>query len=409
MVALVLIGITALRQAQQEIAEQRFMSVMCKRTSSFQVEQVLGTGQNGMVSRVRCIEAGHSWPDKRYAMKMCFNFDKDTLQAQGAYVNEFRELVRLPSHSNIVRFLCEFFHEIDDSIRGVLPEFARDQSMVRSQGGSVRNRKTQFFVIEQVSMSLQQLMIERYAPPSIVPDRLVRMVMSQVASGLVHLEKHLVAHRDIKLDNILVDVVEHDHQEAPPPQQQSGGASTRARGEHQQRGEGEVAIKRCVIADFGCACSLTRDLKSTMVIGAGGNVISPMWGNAAHIAPELHSALGSAIISQQSAQRVERLEVTMDYSRQAVFELGVVGFEIVTGDGPIGEYPSSVADRLTGMVRFEDDEIGQIAAERLGAEQSSMLRRMVSCDASRRPSLMEVIECFDRDREFVDPLVALDD
>ena len=404
MVALVLIGITALRQAQQEIAEQRFMSVMCKRTSSFQVEQVLGTGQNGMVSRVRCIEAGHSWPDKRYAMKMCFNFDKDTLQAQGAYVNEFRELVRLPSHSNIVRFLCEFFHEIDDSIRRLLPEFARDQSMVRSQGGSVRNRKTQFFVIEQVSMSLQQLMIERYAPPSIVPDRLVRMVMSQVASGLVHLEKHLVAHRDIKLDNILVDVVEHDRQEAPP-HQQSGGTPTRARGEH-QRGE-EVSIKRCVIADFGCACSLTRDLKSTMVIGAGGNVISPMWGNGAHIAPELHSALGSAIISQRSAQEPRGFE--MDYSRQAVFELGVVGFEIVTGDGPIGEYPSSVADRLTGMVRFEDDEIGQIAAERLGAEQSSMLRRMVSCDASRRPSLMEVIECFDRDREFVDPLVALDD
>jgi len=376
---------TALQQAQREIAEQRFMSAMCKRTSSFRVEQVLGTGQNGIVARVQCIEPGHSWPDNRYAMKVCFNFDLSTLEAQGAFVNEYRELVRLPSHHNIIRFLCEFFHEIDDSIRDHLPSHARQESIIVNRDGSSRNRKTQFFVIEQVSMSLERFLDERYAPPSIVPHRLVGLIMSQVASGLAHLERHLVAHRDIKLDNILVELAD---------EADGGGVGGNREGARQDA----MTIKRCVIADFGTACDLDPSLKSTMLVGNGGNLLSAPWGNQAHIAPELHTALKSTIIAQRTSREARAVE--LDYSRQAVFELGVIGFEIVTRDGPIAEYPSSVTNGATGEVRFSDDEIARIGVERLGEDESSMLRRMVSCDPRRRPRLEEVIECFDRDREF---------
>ena len=96
----------------------------------------------------------------------------------------------------------------------------------------------------------------------------------------------------------------------------------------------------------------------------------------------------------------------LDYSRQSVFELGVLGFEIVNGCHPVEGYPFSVTSRSTGRIEYGDDDIAQISADRLGSEQASMLRRAVSCDASRRPSLDELIRCFDETGELgVDNIV----
>jgi len=354
---------------------------MCKSTKSFQIERLLGTGQNGIVAQVRCIEQGHPWPEKRYAMKMCFNFDHNTYQARNAYLNEFRGLVTLPPHPNIVRFLCEFLDEIRDDVRAHLPEFAREQSVILRQDGTRVNRKTQFFVIEQVSMTLGRFMEKRYPPPSRVPERLIKMVVSQVALALRHLEQHRVVHRDIKLDNILVEL-NPDHHTAEEP-------------------SNSLPIKRCVVSDFGTACTLDTDLKDLMSVGPGGNVLSPMWGNQAHIAPELHSALGHATHAQSrsSPTTLRRLEIEIDYSRQPVFELGVLAFEIVLGTTPIDDYPASVTDRTTGTVRYNDSEIARIPTDRLGVEHASMLRRMVSCDPSHRPSLEDVLAFFDPHRE----------
>jgi len=89
------------------------------------------------------------------------------------------------------------------------------------------------------------------------------------------------------------------------------------------------------------------------------------------------------------------VRVELDYSRQSVFELGVLAFEIVNGYHPISEYLVSVTSRSTGRIEYGDDDIARISPDRLGSEQASMLRRAVSCDASRRPSLDELIRCFD--------------
>jgi len=352
------------------------MSVMCKTPQSFQVVRVLGSGDFGTVLEVRCIEPGHLWPDKRYAMKVCFNFDMSTTQARGKLVNEFLELVRLPGHPNVIRFLCEFFDEIDDSIRLHLPPFAREQSVIRDRSGS-RNRKTQFFVLELVSMTLERFLNERYAAPATVPERVVRMIMSQVCSGLMHLERNHIAHRDIKPNNILVEI---------NPRHRAADAMSHP-------------ISRCVITDFGTACKLSPDLKSTTVVGLGGAVISSsLWGNPHHIAPELHSTLGAAMNAQRSAR--EACGVELDYSKQAVFELGVLGFEIVNGSGPIDGYPESVANRTTRTVRYDDSHIAEIPRDRLRADLGAMLRTMVSFDARQRPSLGDVLALFDPEGEF---------
>ena len=317
-----------------------------------------------MVALVTCTTPGFLWPNNQYALKVCFNFELTSTQARNAYINEFIELVKLPSHPNIVRFLCEFVDEIHDNIRPHLPDFAREQSIKIHQDGTRTNRKTQFFVLEHVEMSLDRLLASRFAPPSIVPHRMVATIISQVGSGLRHLDRHRLAHRDIKTDNIMVETRVNET-------------------------TNEIEITRCVLIDFGTSCRLNERMRSTNLVSDTGVVLGPHWGNAAHIAPELHSALGSAVIARR------RQEVELDYSRQSVFELGVLGFEIVNGCHPVEGYPFSVTTRSTGGLRYGDDAIAQISPDRLGEEQASMLRRAASCDASRRPSLEELIRCFD--------------
>jgi len=317
-----------------------------------------------MVALVACTTPGFLWPDKQYALKVCFNFELDTNQARNAYINEFIELVKLPSHPNIVRFLCEFVDEIHENIRSLLPATARERSIIKHRDGTLTNRKTQFFVLEFVEMSLTRLLAESFAPPSIVPHRMVATIMSQVGSALRLLDRHRLAHRDVKPDNILVETLVN---------------ST----------TNEIEITRCVLIDFGTSCRLSDDMKDVVAVSETGKILGPAWGNASHIAPELHSALGSAMMANR------RQEVELDYSRQSVFELGVLAFEIITGCHPIEGYPFSVTPRSTGRVQYGDDAIAQISPDRLGSEQASMLRRAVSCDASRRPSLNELIRSFD--------------
>jgi len=353
----------SLHRARDEIHEQRFMSAACRRSDEFQVSRVLGSGDYGMVAQVTCITQGFSWPGKQYALKVCFNFDLDTDQARNAYINEFIELVKLPSHPNIIRFLCEFVGEIHDNIRPHLPDAARENSIITHRDGTQTNRKTQFFVLEFVEMSLTRFLAERFAPPSIVPHRMVATIISQVGSGLRHLDRHRLAHRDIKPDNIMVEI-------------QINSTTN------------EIEITRCVLIDFGTSCRLRNDMKDVVAVSETGKILGASWGNPAHIAPELHSALGSAMRANR------RQEVELDYSRQSVFELGVLAFEIVNGCHPVGRYPNSVTS-LSGTVQYGDDDIAHISPDRLGEEQASMLRRAVSCDASRRPSLDELIGCFD--------------
>jgi len=356
--------IQSLSRARDEIHEQRFMSAACRRADEFQVSRVLGSGGFGMVALVTCTTPGFMWPTKQYVLKVCFNFDLDTDQARNAYINEFIELVKLPSHPNIIRFLCEFVDEVHDNIRPHLPEFARERAIKIHRDGTRINRKTQFFVLEHVEMSLARLLESRFAPPSIVPHRMVATIISQVGSGLRHLDDHRLAHRDIKPDNIMVET--------------RVNSSTN-----------EIEITRCVLIDFGTSCRLNDRMTSTTLVSDTGVILGASWGNASHIAPELHSALGSAT----RARREVRVE--LDYSRQSVFELGVLAFEIVNGSHPVEGYPFSVTSRSTGMIEYGDDDIARISADRLVSEQASMLRRAVSCDASRRPSLDELIRCFD--------------
>jgi len=361
--------------------EQKFMSAMCKDATSFEFVDSdgavvgdadaakLGQGAFGVALRSRCIVQGHPRPTQQYALKVCFNYDElSTNTVRGVFVTEFMELVKLPSHPNVVRFVCQFVAEVQQVSR-FLPNYARPVS----QDG--RPLKTQFFALELLTTSLSGLLMERRGRG--VSQREASLVIVHVGCGLRHLENHRIAHRDIKPSNVFVELTNDERRE----------------------------VKRCVIGDFGCACELNENLCSTMAVSDTGSLLTPKWGNDAHTAPELHSRLQPAL-SQRRAAMIE-----MDYSKQGVFELGVLAFEVLIGSVPIAGYPGTCTNRQ-GVVEYTDTRIPSIielqgnqqqqrqASEptTITGEQEAILKRAVSCDPSRRPTLQEVIDCFDPDQ-----------
>jgi serine/threonine protein kinase len=339
------------------------MSTFCKDATAFDVLQVLGTGQNGIVLLVRCNLPAHPFAQRLYALKVCFNFEYTTNSASRAFENEFRELARLPAHPNIVHFVFAFFAPYSENVRAYLPDFARQESLVVRRGDSeLRVRSTQYFVLHTYSMSLSQYLQSSFGQHDILPLPLVQKILHSVGSALQFLRQHAVMHLDVKLDNILVEL-----------QDDSKGGRT---------------LRRCVLADFGTAQSLPPSLKGAAVIDSLGRELTPHWGNDSHICPELHSALASAMMQRQECT------IELDFACQTVFELAVLAFEIVLGVGPLGEYPGRYQNRGTGVVYYTDFDIAQLPHHLYPASHAPLLHRAVSCEPSDRPPLAELMLSF---------------
>jgi len=321
---------------------------------------VLGEGDFGLVLEVSCdlcplIEHNHE-RGKTYAMKLQFHVEQHDDQAiqDGAYAHEQRMLELLLPHPNIVSLVGAFVGAIPDSLLPYIPDWAQTLA-THEHGGS---RVMQFIVMERLHMTLADY-LEQHHPLS--PQAISRIIV-QVGSALLHMQRHLIVHRDLKLENILLEL---DHDEGR-----------------------DSDIKRCVVIDLGSSCTLSTNMIELATIDSRGVVTSRRWGNQPHIAPELLIALTRALADDTVT------EVALDYSKQVVYELGVLGFEIINRQQPIDGYPYRRTDRVTNEVVYSDAAIASIPNDRITASQAELLTRAVSFDATQRPSLEELIDAF---------------
>ena len=150
--------------------------------------------------------------------------------------------------------------------------------------------------------------------------------------------RHRFVHLDIKPDNIVL--------------QYGGGA-------HLEDPAGPCPV--AVLVDFGCTRRL--DL-ATMVAELRPEVWSTqqLWGNALHIAPELH----------QEYTRVRSIggNGRFNFTKQPTFELGVLAYEICRGRCPIDGYPTHVG--------YGPDDIEALEGP-YPPEFTDLCARMVSC------------------------------
>lgn len=189
-------------------------------------------------------------------------------------------------------------------------------------------RKAQLVGMELLRTSLSdkvELMARRSGGRPL-EDRLLIAWGSDVAEGLLHLLRHGVVHRDLKLDNVMWD----------PAEGRDGMADD---------------VGRVVIIDLGCALwmgtgtprarspvseqlqrvaatldAITYDELQQDGLGIGGNM--------PHLAPEVLDGWNLGTINKSET-------VHVPYGKQASWALGVLLWELATGgEHPFGEdYP----------------------------------------------------------------------
>jgi serine/threonine protein kinase len=290
-----------------------------------------------MVFRVRCSKPNLPFPARRFALKTCYNFGlSQTSAVRALFANEYRVLKDcLPAHPNITVFFCDFVAPISDVIYQHLPADTQPLAWrtVDHHGTRVLN-STQYYVTSLHSRTLQAALreVSKEAAPL---TRFAIKVLADVASGLLHCQQHLVVHMDIKLDNILID--------------------------------GPNDAPRAILCDFGCAVRLRDDRMTEQSPRDHAN--APV-GNFQHRSPEVINDFTSV--------------QPLCFSKQASFELGVLGYEVLLGGHPMHSYPTAY-----GMpVQYADDQIAVIKEEFCGnVRLRELLRQLVVCDAMRRETL----------------------
>ena len=279
--------------------------------SDFEIQHVVGSGQNGLVMAAKCTRKGLPFPDKLYALKLLFNFTHEySSVVRNTYENEWLILSRLLPHSNVVRFWAQFISVIPDSLAELLPAEVRKFASYKNKAGELLRRKGQFLVLDYHPQNLHSWLSQHSSP---MPYETALKLTEQLMEAVLYLEGNNIRHLDLKLRNLLV--TEDD---------------------------------TVVLCDFGCAVQFSDDtftLRYTRGMVPGGN--------RAHLAPEVLS-------SCHRCRADPSKEGHVDYSKQTSFAVGVLVYEIALGEHPLPDYPLGFSNN--GSVSYSIQDLPALPA-----------------------------------------------
>lgn len=333
----------------------------CCTVYEFEPSTRLGAGDFGSVLLVHCKNTKLANPGKLYALKVMYNYAGLTTKGvRSTFEVEFLQYQKFPPHPNIVRCWHCFTNPIPIAVSCLIPQPAWEEMLKATGDVSGRSMPTTMYGVFDYYPRNATSLRDKAAPITvdgvtymILPPLRFRQAADDVLSGLRHLEAHNILHRDIKPDNVL-------------------------------------------IAEDGrlCVC----DLGESLSIQDGNKVVilprdSP-GGNHLHAAPEVIDVVLAF------ARDPLLMSSAVDYTGQAVFEAGVLLWELATGQHPIvGGYPLSFRDPLLpGPVRYSSDvlmaNVSVKAMQQAGYPHGfvELLQSMIVCDASQRPTLTQAHE-----------------
>src|SRR3990167_3229308 len=224
----------------------------------------------------KCSPILHNVDAQPLAAKVLINYGIETLLVGKSFEKEYQILKSLPFHPNIIPILREFTDRPPQEYIDLFP--ADVQSLaVKEVGGETRMT---LCILMPILESFEEYLRREFSRLGI--KKKIAFI-SDVASALKFLFDYNVVHRDMKLNNLLID---------------SAG--------------------RIILSDFGHALQ-TQDDKKMLIHPKEG-----MGGNPRRLAPEIKS-----INLRQSTDAI-----MVDYSKQPSFELGMIAFEVLFGKLP---------------------------------------------------------------------------
>ena len=324
----------------------------------FAIDGTMGTGSNGTVMLVRCVDPRNPNPRKHYAIKACFNYGnlKRTSHFNRLMGNELIILRLLPTHHCIVRLYASFIDNINSAVFNRLPKYMQDRAVAENDqpiGEKTELCRTQFYVISAHARSLADVLkheLVRAASDQGVmvevalPTRFVLTILLDVGEALLHCMKHRVVHLDVKPDNILID--------------------------------GPILAPHAFLCDFGCAICLGDETMTDPPTRSKPD------GNEMYRSPELYNALLATTKGNPTK---------MCYKMQPSFELGVLGFDILTGKHPVARFDDCL--RTDEEMVYNDSDIEDLETKKLASpELAQLLFGLVRCDPAKRMDLESAVK-----------------
>lgn len=255
------------------------------------------------------------------ALKIMFNYDiesnamsilramhKETVPARRRTVDVtewerslIQETMHLPAHPNVVAIygvFCDRIPKLKHASR-IFPMALPPRLNPKGYG---RNMSL-FLLMKRYEMSLKEYLLDDVD----IRDRV--LLFAQLLEAVTHLNRHGVAHRDIKTDNVLIEL----NEEAAPV---------------------------LVLSDFGC-CIADRQ-HGLQIPFTSGEI--DKGGNTALMAPEI-------ILKQPGVL------AKLDYSKADLWACGAIAYEIFGQENPF--YVSETGEVLRSQ-SYEQEELPQI-------------------------------------------------
>jgi serine/threonine protein kinase len=217
-------------------------------------------------------------------------------------------------HPHVTQMLAEFVSRPSPAFLSPLTDEMRSLCEKVNRRSGVRTpRKTQFVVVEYADQNLDEYL---QSIGSNLSNALILSLCTQLTFALSFLWTQRVVHRDLKLDNILVSIVEN-----------------------------KPVLQVC---DFGFAIEV--DAKG-LSLGVTGDLSTP-GGNQVHLSPDLLDAFNR---NRARGDTNRSPALGLDFSKQPCWALGMLMYEIAVGEPPFDDYPRSYdrappsAEDLIGM------------------------------------------------------------
>lgn len=323
----------------QQLEVLELTTLTSSSAADFTILHSLGSGTSGLVVAATCSKPGIPFQDKRYAVKLLYNFSHEySSVVNNTLENEWLILSKLFPHPNIVRFWAQFVSPIPQSFSNLLPDDLQAKSTYRDRFGGVRARKGQFLVLDYHQHNLTGWLKKMSQPLSY---ELTLKMTEQIIQALIYLEKNRIRHLDLKPANVLV-----------------------------------AGKDRPVICDFGCAVQFP-DTSFVLPYTRGVHV----GGNRAHLAPEVLSSYHKCRHNPSKYKNI-------DYSKQASFAVGILTCEIAIGDHPLPDYPLGYS--VQGTVQYAIEDLTPLP-QFYPKSFRSIINDMLRLDPTKRLALNEAM------------------